>query len=138
MENYDELKTALQERGHTFTSETDTEVVPHLVEGELVEAVQAVVDELSGSFALCVVAGHDGIVAARQDSPLVVGPADHRTFLASDVTAFLEHTRHVSYVEDGDVVHVTNDGATTYLNGEVVGRAVEEIEWEAEAAEKGG
>ncbi|MEF8858637.1 MAG: glutamine--fructose-6-phosphate transaminase (isomerizing), partial [Halolamina sp.] len=145
IENYDELKTELRERGHTFTSETDTEVVPHLVEealedgGDLVDAVEKAVDQLSGSYALGVVAaGHDGIVATRQDSPLVVGPAEHGTFLASDVTAFLEHTRRVSYVEDGDVVHVTDDGATTYVDSEVVDREIEEIEWKAEAAEKGG
>ncbi|MGZ0745979.1 glutamine--fructose-6-phosphate transaminase (isomerizing) [Haloparvum sp. AD34] len=145
IENYDELKTALQERGHTFTSETDTEVVPHLVEEELdagadlLDAVESAIDQLEGSFALGVVAaGHDGIVATRQDSPLVVGLADHGTFLASDVTAFLEHTRRVGYVEDGDVVHVTDDGATTYVDGEEVEREIEEVEWEAEAAEKGG
>ncbi|SFP51337.1 glucosamine--fructose-6-phosphate aminotransferase (isomerizing) [Halolamina pelagica] len=145
IENCDTLKTELEDRGHTFTSETDTEVVPHLVEERLaadeslVEAVEHVVEELSGSFAICVVAdGHEGIVAARKDSPLVDGPAEHGTFLASDVTAFLEHPRRVSYVQDGDVVHVTDDGTTTYEDGEVVDREVEEIEWEAEAAEKGG
>jgi glucosamine--fructose-6-phosphate aminotransferase (isomerizing) len=145
IENYDALKSELTERGHTFTSETDTEVVPHLVEervsagDSLVEAVQHLAGRLSGSFAICVVAdGHDGVVAAREDSPLVVGPAENGTFLASDVTAFLEHTRKVSYVQDGDVVHVTDDGATTYVEGDVADREVEEIEWEAEAAEKGG
>ena len=145
IENYDRLKTELESRGHEFTSETDTEVVPHLVEeglessGDLTTVVSDVVERLEGSFALGVVAaGHDGIVAARRGSPLVLGFADHGTFLASDVPAFIEHTRRVSYPEDGDVIHVTADGATVYAEGEEVSREVVEVEWSAEAAEKGG
>ena len=145
IENYDTLKTELESRGHEFTSETDTEVVPHLVEeglessGDLTTVVSDVVERLEGSFALGVVAaGHDGIVAARRGSPLVLGFADHGTFLASDVPAFIEHTRRVSYPEDGDVIHVTADGATVYDDGEKVSREVVEVEWDAEAAEKGG
>ncbi|MFD1685895.1 glutamine--fructose-6-phosphate transaminase (isomerizing) [Halobellus litoreus] len=145
IENYDELKTELEERGHTFTSETDTEVVPHLIEEELatgrdlVDAVSAVVERLSGNFALCVVAaGHEGIVATRQGNPLVMGHTDDGTFLASDVPAFVEHTRRVSYPEAGDVIHVTDGEATVYADGERVSRDVVEVDWDAEAAEKGG
>jgi glucosamine--fructose-6-phosphate aminotransferase (isomerizing) len=145
IENYDALKTELESRGHEFTSETDTEVVPHLVEeglesGEdLTTVVSDVVERLEGSFALGVVAaGHDGIVAARRGSPLVLGFADQGTFLASDVPAFIEHTRRVSYPEDSDVIHITADSATVYADGEEVSREVVEVEWDAEAAEKGG
>jgi glucosamine--fructose-6-phosphate aminotransferase (isomerizing) len=145
IENYDTLRAELEERGHEFTSETDTEVVPHLVEEELdsglglVDAVSAVVELLSGNFALAVVAaGHDGIVATRRGNPLVLGHADHGTFLASDVPAFIEHTRRVSYPEDGDVIHLTDEGATVYAGGEEVSSDIIEVDWDAEAAEKGG
>ncbi|WP_121821409.1 glutamine--fructose-6-phosphate transaminase (isomerizing) [Halostella salina] len=142
IENYDALKGELD--GHRFTSETDTEVIPHLIEevydgSDLVGAVQAVLGRLEGSYAFAVTAvGYDGMVAARMDSPLVVGHGEDGNFLASDVTAFLEHTRDVSYIEDGDVVAVDADGVTVYADGAVVERPVNTVDWEAEAAEKGG
>jgi len=142
IENYDVLRDELSD--HEFTSETDTEVIPHLLEetyngDDLVGAVQAVVDRLDGSYAFAVTAvGHDGMVAARMDSPLVIGHGEDGNFLASDVTAFLEHTRDVSYVEDGDVVSATADGVTVYDDEGVVDRDVRTVDWEAEAAEKGG
>ena len=144
IENYDELKEALLDE-HTFLSETDTEVIPHLVEDALeagysvVEAVQTVLARLEGSFAIAVIVdGHDGIVAARQDSPLVVGHGDGENFIASDVPAFIEYTNRVTYLEDGDVAWVTTDGIDVYHDGELIDREVEAIDWEAEAAEKGG
>ena len=145
IENYDTLRTELEARGHEFTSDTDTEVVPHLVEEELgpdrdlVDVVSDVSDRLTGNFAFAVVvAGRDGIVATRRGNPLVLGFADHGTFLASDVPAFVEHTRRVSYPQEGDVIHLTEEGATVYADGEVVSRDISEVEWDAEAAEKGG
>jgi len=144
IDNYEEVRAGLEERGHRFESETDTEVVPHLVEEKLEgkglrEAVTAAVEQLEGSFAVVVVtADHEGIVAARRDNPLVVGTGEDGNFLASDVTAFLAHTRQVTYPEDGDVIEVTGDGVTVYNDGEVVQRPTETVEWEAEAAEKGG
>jgi glucosamine--fructose-6-phosphate aminotransferase (isomerizing) len=145
IENYDALREGLEASGHTFTSNTDTEVVPHLVEEELapgrdlVDVVGDVVDRLEGNYALAVVvAGRDGIVATRSGNPLVLGFAEHGTFLASDVPAFVEHTRRASYPEDGDIIHLTDGGATTYVDGKVVSRDVQEIDWDAEAAEKGG
>ncbi|MDS0277667.1 glutamine--fructose-6-phosphate transaminase (isomerizing) [Halomicroarcula sp. S1AR25-4] len=141
--NYDDLRAELPE--HTFRSETDTEVVAHLVEDELErtpdlrEAVAAVVDRIEGSYALGVVAaGYDGIVAARRNSPLVVGHGADGNFIASDVTPLLEHTREVSYLEDGDVAHLTRDGISVWHDSAPVDRAVHTIQWDAEAAEKGG
>lgn len=145
IENYETLHAALRDRGHQFTSETDTEVIPHLIEeavasGEsLVRAVTTVSAQLDGNFAFCVVAaGYDGIVATRNGNPLVVGHADHGMFLASDVPAFVDQTRRVSYPDDGDVVHLTADGLTVYADSKVVSREISTIEWDPEAAEKGG
>ena len=141
--NYDELRSSLPE--HVFRSETDTEVVAHLIEVELErtddlrEAVAAVVDQIEGSYALGIVAaGYDGIIAARRNSPLVVGHGDDGNFIASDVTPLLEHTRSVSYLEDGDVAHVTREGISIWQDGAVVDRAVHTIDWSPDAAEKGG
>ncbi|MFC7071774.1 glutamine--fructose-6-phosphate transaminase (isomerizing) [Halovenus rubra] len=143
IENYDELKAELS--GHTFTSGTDTEVIPHLLEDELdgdtspVEAINAVVDRLDGSYAFVVtIAGTDAILAAREDSPLVIGHADDGAYLASDVTAFLGHTRDVSYLEDGDVAVLTDGDVEIHRGGCPVEPTVETIDWEADAAEKGG
>jgi glucosamine--fructose-6-phosphate aminotransferase (isomerizing) len=145
IENYADLKTELRDAGHTFSSDTDTEVVPHLIEDELAAgrnlpaAVDAVVDRLQGSYALGVVTpDYDGIVATRRGSPLVVGHGDAGNFVASDVPAFLEHTREVSYIEDGDVAYVGSDDVTVEHDGDLVDRPVETVEWDAEAAEKGG
>jgi glucosamine--fructose-6-phosphate aminotransferase (isomerizing) len=144
IDNYAQLREELAAAGHTFTSDTDTEVVPHLLEdaleeGSLVDGMRRVVDRISGSYAIAATAaGHEGIVVARQDSPLVVGIGDGETFVASDVPAFLEHTREVCYLEDGDVAHITAAGVTVYRDGEVVTRETRTVDWEAESAEKGG
>ncbi|WP_435127655.1 glutamine--fructose-6-phosphate transaminase (isomerizing) [Halobaculum sp. D14] len=145
IENYDELRADLRSRGHEFTSDTDTEVVPHLLEERLADgdslpaAVEATIDDVRGSFALAVTAAqYDGLVAARRGSPLVLGHADDGLFLASDVTAFLEHTREVTYLEDGDVVVADRDGLTVRNGGTAVDRGRETVDWEADAAEKGG
>jgi len=145
IENYETLRAALRERGHQFTSETDTEVIPHLIEDalasgeDLVGAVTTVSEQLEGNFAFCAVAaGHDGVVATRRGNPLVIGHADHGLFLASDVPAFVEETRRVSYPEDGDVIQLSRDGLTVYTNGSVVSREINDIKWDPEAAERGG
>ncbi len=143
IENYESLRTELNE--HTFTSETDTEVIPHLIEDRLatgeepVAAVRAVSDRLEGSFAFCaLIEGFPGLIAVRNDSPLVIGHAEDGTFLASAVPAFLDQTRSVTYLEDGDVAVVSDDDVTLYRGGEVIDPPTETIEWEADAAEKGG
>ena len=143
IDNYDALKEELAD--HAFTSETDTEVILHLIEeyrsegATLLEAVEATIDRLEGSFAFAAVTEEDdGIVAARRDSPLVLGRGESANFVASDVTAFLEHTRDVTYLDDGDVVQLGSDGVAIRNGGEAIERDVETVEWEAEAAEKGG
>jgi glucosamine--fructose-6-phosphate aminotransferase (isomerizing) len=146
IDNYEILRSELEGRGHRFESETDTEVVPHLIEEELTEgtslenAFRAAVRRLSGSYAIaCLVDGEDVVYAARQGSPLVLGEADGRYFLASDVPAFREFTDRVVYLEDGDVVRVEPDGyEVTDLSGAPLVREVDTVDWEPEAAGKSG
>jgi len=145
VENYEALKAELSD--HEFTSDTDTEVIPHLIEEELaadpdadlLAAVRRVEDRLEGSYAICAVReGNDRIIVARRGSPLVLGRGENASFVASDVTAFLEHTRDVTYLEDGDVAALSPDGVEIVARGEPVEREVETVTWEADAAEKGG
>ncbi|WP_436910119.1 glutamine--fructose-6-phosphate transaminase (isomerizing) [Halosimplex marinum] len=145
IENHGELRDRLTEMGHTFSSDTDTEVVPHLVEayvdeGATVEtAFRRAVDDLSGSYAIAMVhEDEDAVYAARQGSPLVFGVSDDAYYLASDVPAFLEFTDDVVYLEDGDVVRVAPDGyEVTDTDGRAVDRPVETVDWTSEDVEKG-
>ncbi|SIR73484.1 glutamine--fructose-6-phosphate transaminase [Haladaptatus litoreus] len=144
IDNYETFKRELID-DHRFTSETDTEVIAHLIEDALGEgltlrqAVENVVSTLEGSFAIAVTAvGFDGIVAARQDSPLVIGHGENETFLGSDVTAFVEHTQTVTFLEDGDLAHITADGVIIKNGDMAVDRERQTVEWDADAAEKGG
>ncbi len=144
IENYQELKEGLLERGHVFTSDTDSEVVAHLIEelyqGSLEDAVRAALAQVRGAYALVVThKNHREIVAARTVSPLVMGVGEGEMFLASDVPALLGYTRQMVFIQDGDMV-ILNDGGyrITDLLGNPVERTVERIEWDAEAAEKGG
>lgn len=144
IDNYETFKRELID-DHQFTSETDTEVIAHLIEDALGEgltlrqAVENVVSMLEGSFAIAVTAvGFDGIVAARQDSPLVIGHGENETFLGSDVTAFVEHTQTVTFLEDGDLAHITADGVIIKNGDMAVDRERQTVEWDADAAEKGG
>ncbi|WP_074796701.1 glutamine--fructose-6-phosphate transaminase (isomerizing) [Haloferax larsenii] len=141
--NYQELKADLD--GHIFESDTDTEVIPHLLEEELTQgadlraAVTRVLDRLEGSFAIAAThADHEGIVVARHDSPLVIGHGDEGMYLGSDVTAFVEYTRQVSYLEDGDIAHLSEDGIEIFNDGERVEREIQTVDWDAAAAGKAG
>ena len=145
VENHETLKQELSD--HEFTSDTDTEVIPHLIEEELASgtdtdlltAVRRIEERLEGSYAICAVREDDDrIIVARRGSPLVLGRSEGATFVASDVTAFLEHTRDVTYLEDGDVAALSPTGVEIFARGERVDREVETVTWDADAAEKGG
>ncbi|WP_255171654.1 glutamine--fructose-6-phosphate transaminase (isomerizing) [Natrononativus amylolyticus] len=145
IENYATLKTQLREQGHEFTSDTDTEVIPHLIQQYLDEdmeneaAFRRAIERLEGSYAVAVMfSGEHVIYAARQGSPLVVGIEDDEFFLASDVPAFLEYTDSVVYLEDGDVAIVEPDGVEfTDLDGNAIVREPETVDWDPEQAGKG-
>jgi glucosamine--fructose-6-phosphate aminotransferase (isomerizing) len=145
IENWVDLKKKLIESGHEFTSDTDTEVVAHMIgdlaELPLVDAVRTVMNEAEGSMALAVMRSSDPdlIVGARRGSPLVVGRGDGENFLASDIPAFLEHTREMVIIDDDRVVEVRQESVTIFdLDGNRVEPEHRKIEWDLEAAEKGG
>ncbi|WP_019587901.1 glutamine--fructose-6-phosphate transaminase (isomerizing) [Deinococcus apachensis] len=144
IENYLSLKEGLISRGHTFKSETDSEVLAHLIEeaysGDLYEAVRTALGQVRGAYGIVVThVDHREIVAARTVSPLVMGVGEGEMFLASDVPALLPYTRNMVFLHDGDMVVLNDDGfRVTDLAGNLVERSIEHIEWDAEAAEKGG
>ena len=146
VENFRELRQSLIDEGHEFNSETDAEVVVHLVErhydGDLVEAVRAAYGELEGHFAFVVIhRDHpDLLVGARLQCPLVVGLGVDETFLASSIAAFLRETRRVQLIEDGEIVAITPDGATflDVESGRAADRDLIEVDWDDEGAEKQG
>ena len=145
IENWAELKEELAARGHVFASDTDTEVVAHLVEDlddlPLEEAVRQVMRRAEGALALVVIRADepDVVVGARRGSPLVVGFGDGENFLASDIPAFLAHTRRMAVLEDDRVVRLEADSATiTDLDGNPVAVRERTVDWDLEAAEKGG
>lgn len=145
IENHEALRAKLEDRGHEFTSETDTEVVPHLIGDRLengddpVTAFRTALDQLEGSYAIsAIVEGTDAIFASRQGSPLVLGIDDDAYYLASDVPAFLEFTYDVVYLESDDFAVVTPDDVTIFDGEEnVVSRPVETVSWDAEETTKG-
>ncbi len=145
IENFYELRDRLTEDGHEFTSETDTEILAHLVaeayRGDLAAAVRSAVAQAEGAYALVVMTVHEPgkIVAVRRISPLVVGLGVGETFLASDIPAVLHRTRDFLIIEDGELVIVDESGATIEtIEGEAVDREPLHVDWDSEMAEKGG
>ena len=159
IENYLPLKAELMSRGHAFSSETDTEVVAHLIEEELkaagaselddpaqaeealVEAMRAGLKKVRGAYALAVIwAAAPGVVAAaKSDSPLVIGLGEAENFMASDVPAFLKHTRSVLYLEDGELALMSGDRCSIYDGtGKRLAKEPTRVEWDSAAAEKMG
>ncbi len=145
VENYMELKQRLIARGCAFTSETDAEVVAHLVAhhyaGDLADAVRAAYRELQGHYAFVAMSldEPDVLVGARKECPLLVGRGDGEQFVASAVPAFLRHTHRVQYLENGEIVVLRPEGVTiTTPEGAEVQREIQEIDWDLQTAEKGG
>jgi len=145
VENYRELKAGLEAEGHTFTSETDAETVAHLIErnydGDLLEAARLALCEMEGHFSFVVIhADHpDELVAARFQTPLVVGLGEGENFVASNAAAFLKETRRVMFPDDHQLVRITPEAVRfVSLDGEVVEHDELELDWDDEGAEKGG
>jgi len=146
IENYRPLRQWLiDEKGHNFRSETDTEVLAHLIEeyydGDLLEAVRGAISRVEGSYGLVALSSHEPgrIVCARQDSPLIIGLGDGENLVASDIPALLAHTRRAMVLEDGEYASITaNKVEISDAEGCLIKRDVLEVTWDIEAAEKGG
>lgn len=143
--NFRSLRERLENEGHTFRSETDTEVIPHLIESwvergeDFADAVMKTAEELQGSYAFVAMKADDArLVAVRYKSPLVLGVGDGEFFLASDIPAMLEYTNRVVYLDDGESVIVSKDGYRILKNGVEVEEGIEIVPWSIEDAEKGG
>ena len=142
IENYEQLKDKLTGLGYIFVSETDTEVLAHLIkyyyQGDLTDAVLLALTDIKGSYAIAVLCGCE-LVAARKDSPLVIGIGSGENFIASDVPAILKYTRKVIFLDDLEIATVTPDGVSFFdFNKQPVEKKVNNIDWDMEAAEKSG
>ncbi|HQL67380.1 MAG TPA: glutamine--fructose-6-phosphate transaminase (isomerizing) [Caldisericia bacterium] len=145
IENYDEIKKDLIEKGHRFISETDTEVVPHLIEeyyeGDILKAVLKAVNKLRGSFALAILSKkeRDKIIAVRKESPLIVGVGKNENFLASDIPALLPHTKNIVILKDGEIALITKDEIKIFdMECNQIGIEKMEVNWSLEQSEKKG
>ncbi|RJR18906.1 MAG: glutamine--fructose-6-phosphate transaminase (isomerizing), partial [Nitrospiraceae bacterium] len=148
IENYFELREGLKKKGHVFTSETDTEVICHIVLSysknglNLEQATRKALKHLEGAYAIGVMneAEPDKIIAVKKDSPLVVGMGDGEFFIASDIPAFLKYTRDALILENGEMAVITRDGVTVHdlINNKTVSKKATQITWSPAMAEKGG
>jgi len=145
IENYMQIKDKLIEKGYVFKSDTDTEVLAHLVDyyykGDLFDALHKVLGEVRGSYAIGAIAKDEPgrLIAARKDSPLIVGIGDGENFIASDIPALLNYTRNIYLIDDGEMVELTRDGVKVYDSAKnLVGKEAMHVEWDVEAASKGG
>src|ERR1039457_6592473 len=145
VENYRELRAELMSRGHEFLSETDTEVVPHLIEdafhGDLASAVRSALNRMQGACALVVISADqpDRVVGARMNAPLVVGLGRGEVFVSSDITALIPYTKRIALLGEGQIVTATPAGISVQqLDGTAVEARVVMVDWEAEQAQKNG
>jgi len=145
IENFRGLKGFLEKRGHIFKSDTDTEIICHLVEeyydGNIVEAVRTAMSQVTGTYGIAVLSLDEPgvVVAARHGSPLVIGQGDGETFVASDLSAILGHTKRVAYLEDMELAKITTDGfEISTIENVPVTRELQEISWTLDMIEKGG
>jgi glucosamine--fructose-6-phosphate aminotransferase (isomerizing) len=141
--NFSSLRQQLVSEGHNLVSETDTEVIPHLIEkyyeGDLEKAVEAALQHIEGSYALIVLmSGASELVVAKKDSPLIIGIGDRENFIASDVPAILDYTNRVIYLEDGDIGVVTSGEVKVRNEGVEVTRKADKVLWSIEDAQKAG
>ncbi len=145
IENYMSIKSMLIEKGYHFTSDTDTEVLAHYIDyyykGDLVKAVQEVLERVRGSYAFAVISKSepDKMVCVRKENPLIVGLGEGENFIASDIPAILNHTRKIYYLDENEIAIVSKEGIK-FLSpaGKEVTKEVHTIEWDVDAAEKGG
>ena len=145
IENYIELKDELVASGVTFKSETDTEVVTHLLEkyytGDVFSAVSKTISRLEGSYSLGIICKEhpDTLYAVRHFSPLIIGLGAKNNYIASDVTALISYTKNVLYIEDGEIAVIKGDSVNLYNSkGEAINRDISVVSWNIDAAEKGG
>ena len=147
IENYLDLKKLLEKKGHTFKSETDTEIIAHLIQSYLFrgnsfeQAVRNALKRIKGSYAIGIICEEEPekLIAARNESPLVIGLGKQEWFIASDIPAFLSHTRKVIFPDDGEIAVLSNKGVKiNNLSGTKVSKKVETIDWSPSMAEKGG
>lgn len=144
IENYIELRQELEQEGFVFKSETDTEVIPNLLQkyynGDLKNAVNKTISRIKGSYALGILCKDypDMLVAVKQFSPIIIGIADDCNIIASDVTAIAPKTQKIIYIEDGDVAYITANSVEIYSDSLMVERRISIIDWDINTAEKGG
>ena len=145
IENYLTLQEMLMEKGHEFKSETDTEVIPHLIEefynGDLLAAVKAAVKELVGAYALVVTHkdSPDTLICVRKDSPLVIGLGEGENFIASDIPAIIEYTRKTIILDDNEIAVMTKDKVEVMdIEGKIISKEIMNIDWDVVASEKDG
>ncbi len=145
IENYLEIKVELLTKGYKFTSETDTEVLAHLLdslyEGDILEATKKMLKRIRGAYALGIMAAKepDRMIAVRKESPLIIGLGNGENFIASDIPAVLKYTRDVYLIENNEIVEVKKDSVKIMdMNGDLIQRDVMHVEWDIESASKGG